>query len=921
LQSGHGKAGVRSPDRLKSKDQATEGFSNMSAGTHYKTAPEDRISLKQKSAYAVGMLVNNLQAAALPAMVVILNLGLGMDVLLVGLIGAIPRIFDALSDPMLGYISDNTRTRWGRRRPFIFGGALLAGLIFALMWQLPSGYVDLFSDRTVVEYENPSPNRTDIIFREGRKVVIDEEPVTKGQVVINYNKEQPTESGVILYGPRALMSKSKLVQATDLHEYSSVDIVATMPPGLSMEILFNEAGINPDDGESYSLQCASDDLEDGVLTFDISQLKPCVLSGNQSGRKQIDLQAIKNIVLRFPELEGTGSITVDSFCFHKDPEVLNRKKSIVEKIAARFKEEVAVVDILAEAPLSQHESLNPNDTSILYRSGGGTVLNYSADTESKVRFIFYGPELFALENTPVYATNLEGFPQTEININASLGQDFKVSFDEAEYADVSEEDSSVSFLTDGESHSTAFVITEKVEKTKTSFFQRTRNRVLKLFGKEVTEQERFETTKNTFYSFKLDDLNKSTYPGNQGGNNRLDAQAIKRVSINSVVKGEGAIAIDSFKLKKAETFFVRYFWIFLAASILFFLAYTVYATPFVAFGYEMTPDYHERTRLHAFANMIGQLAWLGVPWFYAIMSSSLFRDTVHGARVLAVGVGIIVAILGIVPAIFCREKQTRAPKAAEGFLKNMGEFLKGIGTTFKCSPFVKLCGATFLVFNGFQLGMSFSLYVMIYYLFLGNDSDAGKLMGSFGTLTAICTLCVIPLTGWIATHIGKRKTFLITISLSIVGYAIKWVGYNPAHPYWLLFSSPLVAFGTGSLFTLMGSMISDVCDYDELKTHQRREGVFGAIYWWMVKVGMALAGLLTGVLLKVSGFDVALGAGQADKTLFLLRVFDVGIPIITSAVALGIIATYAITEEKAHEIRRELEDRRGKVSAAAAENQ
>ena len=36
----------------------------MSAVTHYKTAPEDRISLKQKSAYAVGMLVNNLQAAA-----------------------------------------------------------------------------------------------------------------------------------------------------------------------------------------------------------------------------------------------------------------------------------------------------------------------------------------------------------------------------------------------------------------------------------------------------------------------------------------------------------------------------------------------------------------------------------------------------------------------------------------------------------------------------------------------------------------------------------------------------------------------------------------------------------------------------------------------------------------------------------------
>ena len=116
----------------------------MSAAQHHVTAPEDRIPLRQKSAYAVGMFVNNLQAAALPAMLVILNLGLGMDPILVGLIAAIPRAFDAISDPMVGYISDHTRTRWGRRRPYILVGALLAGLVFALMWQLPLGRSETF---------------------------------------------------------------------------------------------------------------------------------------------------------------------------------------------------------------------------------------------------------------------------------------------------------------------------------------------------------------------------------------------------------------------------------------------------------------------------------------------------------------------------------------------------------------------------------------------------------------------------------------------------------------------------------------------------------------------------------------------------------------------------------------------------------
>jgi GPH family glycoside/pentoside/hexuronide:cation symporter len=868
----------------------------MSPKKHYTTAPEDHIPLRQKSAYAVGMFVNNLQAAALPAMVVILNLGLGMDPVLVGLIGAIPRFFDAVSDPMLGYISDNTRTRWGRRRPFILVGALLAGVIFALMWQLPSGYINLFTDKTVVQFENPSPNKADIVIHEGRKVLIDGEEVTKGQVFINYDKDQPSESGVVLYGPRSLMSKAKLVQATDLHEYASVELDAEIPEGLFLEIVFNEAGVDPeggeifgtlagDDGESFYVEVASNQLQEGVFAFNFSELKPNASYGNQNGKKQLDVQAIKNIVIRFPELKGAGTIMIDSLKLHKDPSVLNRKKTILDKVAGIFKKDVAVVDLLAEVPHTPPQSLSPNDTTIVYKSGGGTVLNYNAEQQSNASFVFYGPELFALANTPVYATNLDGFSQVEINAGIPENQSFSVFFHEAGTAGASGEVFDTSGGDDGESYSIDL----------------------------APDKE-----KGNLYGFGLADLKEQTLYGNQNGNKGLNMQAIKNVSIGFAgLQGKGTITIDSFKLKKAESFFVHYFWYFMTMSILFFLAYTVYATPFVAFGYEMTPDYHERTRLHAFANTVGQLAWLGVPWFYALMASSLFRDTVHGARTLAIWVCAAVALLGIVPALFCREKfgQEVVETHSGGFWTKMREFFKGLGTTLKCGPFVKLCAATFLVFNGFQLGMSFSIYVMIYYLFSGDDSQGGQLLGWFGMLTSIFTLGVIPLTGWIATKIGKRQTFLITISLSLVGYALKWFGYNPEHPYWLLFAAPFVAFGTGSLFTLMGSMIADVCDYDELTTRQRREGVFGAIYWWMVKIGMALAGLLTGILLKASGFDVALQAAQAEKTLLLLRVFDVGVPLVTSAIAIGIIATYTITEQRAHEIREELERRRGELPA------
>ena len=650
----------------------------MSATKHYQTANEDRISLKQKAAYSVGMLVNNLQAAAMPAMVVILNLGLGMDVLWVGLIGAIPRIFDALSDPLVGYISDNTRTKWGRRRPFIFVGAITAGILFAVMWQLPSGYIDF----------------------------------------------------------------------------------------------------------------------------------------------------------------------------------------------------------LKKAPIQEHQSISIDQSPVVFNNAGGVELEYDANLNSNAQFVFYGPKLMAIDTNSSTSTNLDGFPQVEINVVKPEGSTLQVVFHES----LSSESEDAS---DGETY--AIILSDDL---------------LKEEG-------------GTLYIFDLSDLKSlQSDEDSTNGNGNLDLQGIDRITVDFAgLTGAGIATVQSIKLKKSDSFYTYYFWLFLSMSILFFLAYTVYATPFVAFGYEMTADYHERTRLHAFANTVGQLAWLGVPWFYAIMSSTLFRDTVHGARSLAIVVGAVVAVFGIIPAIFLRERPAKAPvvEAGQGLMTNMKEFFSGVKTTLSCSPFVKICATTFLVFNGFQLGMSFSIYVMIYYLFGGNDGDAGKLMGWYGMITSICTLGVIPLTGFIATKFGKRKTFMLTISLSLFGYALKWFGYNPDMPYLLLMATPFVAFGTGSLFTLMGSMISDVCDYDELETNQRREGVFGAIYWWMVKVGMALALILTGILLKGAGFDVALGAAQADSTLFLIRVFDIGIPLVTSAIALFIMWTYEITEIKAHEIRLELEKRRGKV--------
>ena len=112
---------------------------------HYKTAPEDIVPIGQKMAFGAGNLVNNLLPGALGIFMFFLVTGFGMDPLLAGLLGGLPRIFDAIIDPIMGYISDNTKSRFGRRRPYIFAGAILSGVLFAVLWQLDPEKTQMFN--------------------------------------------------------------------------------------------------------------------------------------------------------------------------------------------------------------------------------------------------------------------------------------------------------------------------------------------------------------------------------------------------------------------------------------------------------------------------------------------------------------------------------------------------------------------------------------------------------------------------------------------------------------------------------------------------------------------------------------------------------------------------------------------------------
>lgn len=362
------------------------------------------------------------------------------------------------------------------------------------------------------------------------------------------------------------------------------------------------------------------------------------------------------------------------------------------------------------------------------------------------------------------------------------------------------------------------------------------------------------------------------------------------------------------------------FWYFLIFSLIYLTGNTIFSTPLIGLGYEMTFDYNERTRLMGFSQTVSQFAWMIVPWFWVLIANpDLFETQAEGVHKLSVVVGATCMILGILPAIFCKEVdqsnlQNRDELSLKSLFKNLKSLARNMVLIAKNKPFMRLCGATFLVFNGFQMVASFSFFIIVFYLFNGQYAAAGNWPAWFSTISAFATaFLIIPVITWMSNKWGKRKAFIIATLISIVGYLLKWWGFSPDNPWLMFMPVPLMAFGIGGLFTLMMSMTADVCDLDELNNGMpRKEGTFGAIYWWMVKLGQGLALVLGGLVLKVVGFDQN-AATQTVDTITKLRLADIIIPAVTAALAIVVMWNYDLSEDKARAIKEELVSRRGEL--------
>src|SRR3954451_4379599 len=116
----------------------------MSTNEPHSTAAEDRIPWNQLIAYGMGGLVPvALFNIAGQLMGLLGNISLGLSAFWLGTIMIIPRLWDAISEPIVGHFSDGTRARLGRRRPFILIGGIATALSFVAMSRTRRGAWEL----------------------------------------------------------------------------------------------------------------------------------------------------------------------------------------------------------------------------------------------------------------------------------------------------------------------------------------------------------------------------------------------------------------------------------------------------------------------------------------------------------------------------------------------------------------------------------------------------------------------------------------------------------------------------------------------------------------------------------------------------------------------------------------------------------
>lgn len=350
-------------------------------------------------------------------------------------------------------------------------------------------------------------------------------------------------------------------------------------------------------------------------------------------------------------------------------------------------------------------------------------------------------------------------------------------------------------------------------------------------------------------------------------------------------------------------------------GIVFFTCFTIWSVPFYSLQMELTPSYDERTRLAAWVAIVGKFIYLAGGWVLALATCGWFidadtgrADIVQGMRTISWGIAAVIVVLGVLPAIFVRERYFKAAVSSG----HRTSFWQNIRESFHCRPLWCLIGITFFLILGGSIANVLGQYVSIYVIYDGDLAAASVLNGWRSTGVMLLGITGIPLWTWLSERLDKKIIVTIMLAGSVVGHLLNLVFLRQDMPYLWLIPSIFEAGAIGAVWLFIPSMKGDVADHDELVTGTRREGSLNAFHSWFAKVAGTIGAGLGGLVLQLSGFDVSLG-GQTAEVLQRMRWLYIALPLVLWSLTLIFIWRYALDRSRMSSIRHALEARRGEV--------
>ena len=325
-----------------------------------------------------------------------------------------------------------------------------------------------------------------------------------------------------------------------------------------------------------------------------------------------------------------------------------------------------------------------------------------------------------------------------------------------------------------------------------------------------------------------------------------------------------------------------------------FLFWTIGAIPYYSWGAEISPDYHDRTRLVGAREMFSVtgiiLGALGPP-----IALPLFGEPRRAFAAMAAVYGAVAAILILIPAVRLREPERRSePQVLPPW--------QGVVQTMRNRPFRILLGTYFFTSVAGAVPAPLIPYISEYVI------GAPQLLPAFILVYLIVGVVTLPLWVRLSADTGKKGAWSASLVIAVVvSSSMFFLGPGRVTLFFILLAAGGVSLG-GSL-AFPASMQADVIDHDELHTGKRREGAYFGLWSLVTKSSAAVTLFIALQILGAVGYvpNVPQSAAVVLAMRLLYSVFPGGCYL----AALFLFRAYPITQEVHDDIRAQLRERSG----------